>query len=84
MWKGGAGGVKWQSQYVGPMRQFRGGQPSRNLRTRLGLRGDTPPAPPSQGGDDAHRNPDEDKACASRTFHHPKARGVTTHAQSKR
>ncbi len=30
-----------------------------------------PPAPPSQGGDDAQRNPDEDKACARRTFHHP-------------
>ena len=55
------------------MRQFRGGQPSRNLRTRLWLRGDTPPAPPSQGGDDAQRNPDEDKACARRTFHHPRA-----------
>ena len=30
-----------------------------------------PPCPPSQGGDDAQRNPDEDKACTRPTFQQP-------------
>ena len=42
--KGGRG-VKRHSQYVGPMRQFRGGQPSRNLAPGCGYAG-IPPLPP--------------------------------------
>ena len=44
-YEGGAGGVKGHSQYVGPMRQFRGGQPFRNRAPGRGYAG-IPPLPP--------------------------------------
>ena len=43
--EGGAGGVKRHSQYAGPMRQFRGVQPSRNRAPGCGYAG-IPPLPP--------------------------------------
>ncbi len=47
----------------------------RQSRTGPWFRSDTPPAPPSQGGDDVHRNRNEKQARAEPTFHHRSGQG---------
>ncbi len=53
------------------MRKFAEDSRPRTAHQAVVTRG-YPPCPPFSRGDDAQRNPDEDKACARRTFHHPR------------
>ena len=67
---GGAGGVLATASALADATMSRRAAVTER-RSRLRLRLDTPPAPPSKGGDDARRNQREDEPHTKPTFRQP-------------
>ena len=67
--KGGQGGLKGIASTLGRCDNSAEDSRPGTAHQAVVTRG-YPPAPPSQGGDNTQRNPDEDKACTRPTFQH--------------